>query len=73
MLTKVSALLDNYSDGGRSAGEITETANALQETLRNIQPLLLQLNQKPNRLIFSDDNDNDMQPKAARKGIFDEN
>ncbi len=73
MLTKVSALLDNYSDGGRSAGEITETVDALQETLRNIQPLLLQLNQKPNRLIFSDDNDDDLQPKAAGKGIFDEN
>ncbi len=73
MLTKVSALLDNYADGGRNASEITDTVDALQETLRNIQPLLLQLNQKPNRLIFSDGNDNDLQPKAAGKGIFDEN
>ena len=72
MLINVSALLENYTEGGLSKGEIQETVDTMQETLRNIQPLLLQLNQKPNGLIFSDNSEEDIQPKAG-KGMFNEN
>ncbi|MEG3768855.1 intermembrane transport protein PqiB [Alteromonas sp. 14N.309.X.WAT.G.H12] len=68
VLVNVSALVKNYSEGGLSKGEIKETVDAMQETLRNIQPLLIQLNQKPNGLIFSDNSKEDRQPRAAAKG-----
>ncbi|NVK57990.1 MAG: intermembrane transport protein PqiB [Alteromonadaceae bacterium] len=57
-------LLQHYSEGGLSKSEIADTVNALQETLRAIQPLLIQLNKTPNGLIFSDNADIDIQPKA---------
>ena len=64
VLTDVSTLLKNYSEGGLSQGEIQETVDAMQETLRNLQPLLLQLNQRPSSLLFPNNNGTDRQPKA---------
>ncbi|QJR79810.1 intermembrane transport protein PqiB [Alteromonas pelagimontana] len=72
VLANMSSLLKNYSEGGLSKSEIQETVDAMQDTLRNLQPLLLQLNQKPNGLIFSDNSSVDIQPKAQSKGVFDE-
>lgn len=66
MLKDVSALMKNYSEGGLSKEEIHETINALQETLRNLQPVLLQLNQSPNSFIFSDNREVNIQPRAAK-------
>lgn len=66
VLVSMEALLKNYSEGGLSQSEIKETVDTMQETLRNIQPLLLQLNKSPNSLIFSDSQGDDIQPKAAR-------
>jgi paraquat-inducible protein B len=65
VLSDVTLLLKNYSEGGLSKAEIQQTMNALQETMRSIQPLLLQLNQAPNSLIFSDNRSTDIQPKAG--------
>ncbi|MBD3585102.1 intermembrane transport protein PqiB [Salinimonas sp. HHU 13199] len=64
VLTDVSTLLKNYSEGGLSQGEIQETVDAMQETLRNLQPLLLQLNQRPSSFIFPNNSGTDRQPKA---------
>lgn len=63
-LDAFEGLLKHYSEGGLSKAEIAETVNALQDTLRSIQPLLMQLNQTPNGLIFSDNAEIDIQPKA---------
>ncbi|MBU3022466.1 intermembrane transport protein PqiB [Aestuariibacter sp. A3R04] len=67
-LVNISALLQNYAEGGLSKSEIQETVDAMQETMRNLQPLLLQLNQKPNGLIFSDNPKDDVQPRASSQG-----
>ena len=64
VLVSLDGLLKNYSEGGFNQSEIKETVDALQETMRNIQPLLLKLNQSPNSLIFSKDDGADIQPKA---------
>ena len=64
VLVSLDGLLKNYSEGGFNQSEIKETVDALQETMRNIQPLLLKLNQSPNSLIFSKDDEADIQPKA---------
>ncbi|TPV54089.1 intermembrane transport protein PqiB [Aestuariibacter sp. GS-14] len=63
-LQSFESLLKHYSQGGLSKAEIAETMNALQDTLRAIQPLLRQLNTTPNGLIFSDNATVDIQPKA---------
>lgn len=67
VLKSLDRLVNNYSEGGLSQQEIKQTVDAMQETMRNLQPLLLQLNQAPNSLIFSDNRDKDVQPKAVRK------
>ena len=67
VLVSLDSLLKNYSDGGFNQSEIKETVDTLQDTLRNIQPLLLKLNQSPNSLIFSKDAGEDIQPKAQEK------
>jgi len=67
VLVSLDTLLKNYSDGGFNQSEIKETVDTLQDTLRNIQPLLLKLNQSPNSLIFSQGGGDDIQPKAQEK------
>lgn len=63
-LQAFEGLLQHYSEGGLSKAEIANTVDSLQETLRAIQPLLIQLNTTPNGLIFSDNAEIDIQPKA---------
>ena len=65
-LISLDHLLKNYSDGGLSPAEIKETVDAMQDTLRNIQPLLLKLNQSPNSLIFTDNSGSGIEPKAKK-------
>ena len=64
VLVSLDGLLKNYSEGGFNQSEIKETVDALQETMRNMQPLLLKLNQSPNSLIFSQGSESEIQPKA---------
>lgn len=66
VLLSLDSLLKNYSEGGFNQAEIKETVDALQDTMRSMQPLLLKLNQAPNSLIFSNDKQADIQPKAKR-------
>ncbi|MCW8107868.1 intermembrane transport protein PqiB [Alteromonas ponticola] len=68
VLDDMSSLLQNYTEGGLSKSEIQETMDSLQDTLRSIQPLIMQLNQKPNGLIFATGNEADIQPKAKKSG-----
>ena len=67
VLISLDSLLKNYSEGGFDKSEIKETVDALQDTMRTIQPLLLKLNQSPNSLIFSREVNEDIQPKAVEK------
>ena len=64
VLLSLDSLLKNYSEGGLSQSEIKETVDTMQDTMRNLQPLLLKLNQSPNSLIFTDSNSSDIEPKA---------
>jgi len=67
VLLSLDDLLKNYSEGGFDQSEIKETVDTMQETMRNLQPLLLKLNQSPNSLIFSPDDESDIQPKARNE------
>ncbi|CAD5282457.1 Paraquat-inducible protein B [Alteromonas sp. 38] len=64
VLISLDSLLKNYSEGGLSQSEIKETVDTMQDTMRNLQPLLLKLNQSPNSLIFTDSNSAGIEPKA---------
>ncbi|WOI36309.1 intermembrane transport protein PqiB [Alteromonas sp. CI.11.F.A3] len=64
VLVSLDSLLKNYSEGGLSQSEIKETVDTMQDTMRNLQPLLLKLNQSPNSLIFTDSNSSGIEPKA---------
>lgn len=67
VLLSMDNLIKNYSEGGLSQAEIKDTIDAMQDTMRNLQPLLLKLNQTPNSLIFGGGNDSDIQPKAKQR------
>jgi paraquat-inducible protein B len=66
-LQAFEGLLQHYSEGGLSKAEIANTVDSLQETLRAIQPLLMQLNKTPNGLIFLDNAEIDIQPQAQEQ------
>ncbi|WP_296052085.1 intermembrane transport protein PqiB [uncultured Alteromonas sp.] len=66
-LQAFEGLLQHYSEGGLSKAEIANTVDSLQETLRAIQPLLMQLNKTPNGLIFSDNAEIDIQPRPQEQ------
>lgn len=51
-LEGIAELTSGFSSGSRTNNEINETLDTLQQRLRELQPLLLELNQAPNSLIF---------------------
>jgi paraquat-inducible protein B len=67
MLESMTKLASGYSEGSKGYEDITDTLETLNSRLQELQPLLLQLNQQPNSLIFSGDVPDDTQPKASRQ------
>ena len=59
-----ATLAESYSEGSASNSELLETLNTLNSRLQELRPLLLQMNQKPNSLIFSGGSVQDVEPKA---------
>lgn len=51
-LAGIAELTSGFSAGSKTNNEINETLDTLQQRLRELQPLLLELNQAPNSLIF---------------------
>ncbi|MEW9799220.1 intermembrane transport protein PqiB [Alteromonas sp. CYL-A6] len=68
VLGSLNTLIRNYSEGGLAQHEIQDTINSVQDTMRALQPVLLQLNQSPNSLIFSGKKDDQREPQARREG-----
>lgn len=60
---QLTQLLTDYSDGSRSYSSINASMRELQNTLRDMQPILIRLNEKPNGLVFGDSLSDDPQPK----------
>lgn len=63
-LHNVSKLSQDFSSDSDTYKELNHTMQTLQLTLQQLQPLLLQLNNAPNSLIFSQPNSNVLIPKA---------
>ena len=60
-LSGIAQLTQGFAVGSTTNNEINDTLDTLQQRLRELQPLLLELNQAPNSLIF------DKQPKPYRQ------
>jgi paraquat-inducible protein B len=65
-LESLSNLSEDFSAGSTTYKELNHTMQSLQSTLKDLQPLLLQLNSAPNSFIFSDGKEPNLIPKAKR-------
>jgi paraquat-inducible protein B len=65
-LESLSNLSEDFSAGSATYKELNHTMQSLQSTLKDLQPLLLQLNSAPNSFIFSDGNEPNLISKAKR-------
>jgi paraquat-inducible protein B len=63
-LQNLSILTKDYSADSETYDELNKTMQILQSTLQEFQPLILQLNNKPNSLIFTDGSGPRLIPKA---------
>ncbi|MDP5032000.1 MAG: intermembrane transport protein PqiB [Paraglaciecola sp.] len=67
-LNSLSQLTKDFSAGSENYQEVNQTLRTIQNTLNDMQPLLLQLNNKPNSLIFGDGiEEQRLEPKAAKR------
>jgi paraquat-inducible protein B len=64
LLITTKQILKDYSAGSSTHAELNQALKELQQTLNAAQPILNQLNQTPNSLIFSSGNNDEPQPKA---------
>ena len=72
LVTSIQGALENFkqlsadfSEGSLTHEELQNTLQVMKKTLAELEPLLSQLNQKPNSLIFSNQKNNDLEPKGA--------
>jgi paraquat-inducible protein B len=63
-LKNLSKLTKDYSADSETYDELNKTMQVLQSTLQEFQPLILQLNNKPNSLIFTDSSGSRLIPTA---------
>ena len=66
LMASIKALADNYSGGSENSEILSQTLKSFNSLVREIQPLILELNRKPNSLIFSGEQAPNIQPKARK-------
>ncbi len=64
-LDSFGKLAKDFSEGSLTHEELQSTLGYMRTTLQQLEPLLLQLNQKPNSLIFSNKKINDIEPRGS--------
>lgn len=64
-LNDLNQIISGYKNEGVEPKQLKDTITTLETTLRNMQPILRQLNSRPNSLLFSDNLGTDIEPKAA--------
>ena len=63
-LDNLNVLLQDYNAESGAYQSIEATLRSLNRTMQDLKPLLLQLNNKPNSLIFSDATEDEPQPQG---------
>lgn len=60
---QMTQLLADYAAGSASYDSVNDSLATMQQTLLDLQPILLKLNEKPNGLVFGSSADEDPQPR----------
>lgn len=64
-LKSLSGVADDFAKGSKNYNELTNTLLLLQESLQELKPILRQVNNKPNSLLFSGAISDDVEPKKS--------
>lgn len=67
-LKKVSVMTQGLSEGSAGYDELLNTLQAVQSSLHELKPLLNKVKNRPNSLIFSDNQPSDIEPFKAPTG-----
>ncbi|MFT7686627.1 MAG: paraquat-inducible protein B, partial [Candidatus Azotimanducaceae bacterium] len=62
LLVDLDGLILDFSEGSPTHAELQNTLMSVNSTFNELKPLLIQLNHKPNSLIFTDHKGKDLQP-----------
>jgi paraquat-inducible protein B len=65
-LASIQQLTNDFSSGSTTHRELEATLNTMKKALAELEPLLTQLNQKPNSLIFNSGKKKDIEPKGSK-------
>jgi len=66
VLTNIKKLSASFSAGSPTNQGLNNTLRAMQDSLNELKPLLMQLNQNPNSLIFGHEQKQDIEPKGIQ-------
>ncbi len=61
-LDKVAKLAQDFSEDSLTHHELRAAMNSIKQAFDELEPLLFQLNQKPNSLLFGNSSEDDLQP-----------
>ncbi|PCI61835.1 MAG: paraquat-inducible protein B [Gammaproteobacteria bacterium] len=64
-LNSISKVANDFAKGSQNYDELTNTLLLLQDNLQELKPLLRQVNNKPNSLVFSGALSDDIEPKKV--------
>jgi paraquat-inducible protein B len=59
-------MTENFTQGEPGQKALQEDMDSLKQVLDQLQPLLMQLNQQPNSLIFGGEKQDDIEPKGVK-------
>ena len=60
-------LTNSFSEGSQTHSELQELLKKMKRTLNELDPLIIQLNQKPNSLLFGTQQREELEPKGAKQ------
>jgi len=72
-LKSISGVANDFSKGSKNYDELTNTLLQLQESLQELKPILRQVNNKPNSLVFGGVISDDIEPKKANNNVKSNN
>jgi len=67
VLTNIKKLSASFSAGSQTSQVLNGTLRAMQDSLNELKPLLIQLNQKPDSLIFGRKPEKDIEPQGIHQ------
>jgi len=59
-------LTNSFSEGSQTHSELQDLLKKMKNTLNELDPLIIQLNQKPNSLLFGTQQHEELEPKGAK-------